>query len=481
MKLALWLKLSLVALTFILLIGGILWIKQMFYHPLELVHIVDRTNIVGYIEWPKAQTTTIISQLLAKDSSGTLTNLARSLNCKLSECGWWGSANALVFRQENNRTLTEFYLYQPDFELLRADWEVLTSGKQELVLGDMRYRLQLHETWAVVSPRTQLPTTPIVADLPWTTSALASAWNHNAATGYCTVHCVTFLTEKLGIDFTFFHAFINDTIDYVTFAVQSDTDNLTIDYEQHFLSSFQAPITSSTQSVRVNMAANEWLWANGDHLASKVNGILAEGQNRGLWKTIADNAATTSWGIALTEFSTALGDVPYEIHLAKPLTQSTLVITMTDNEWQNFKQRLTTSATKVLPLLFPQKIALPIPDGTTGYELIKNANLSYQWTTKDSIDSFIVTEGNKQLLTIYFTHQDQKIVISMFAYPTISSTSAICFTTPNTIETTAWYNGTNLYVMALREISWDKTKGTLVISDTLPTCTQDNNSLLFRQ
>jgi len=206
---------------------------------------------------------------------------------------------------------------------------------------------------------------------------------------------------------------LGDTIRYVDFLIIPEKNRLKLNYQLYFASTYVSPVLGDTKTVSQTVYESDIYVFSGDKLQSKLDILASETQNRGLWKTVMSLGQNAMIGKSWMELLELVRDLPYELHIREPFTKSVFILHVSD--FSDFKEELQSTLIDTIPILFPQKNILNLPDGTVGMELIKNNNVTVDWSSNTHNESFVVTirDGDKSLFSINGQREGNAIRMSL--------------------------------------------------------------------
>lgn len=466
-----WIIASISSLGALLLVGGVWWLVTAFYHPLTLIHVVDRQNVIGYVEWRNQDQ----AQLLGGDGV-PLPDLMHQLNCTTVTCPFSGKNNALVLRKVNAEPVWEYYISQPNKTIVQANWESLTNGQNELVVNQERYRLYWNDDLAIFSPRNN-PTTAItvVNQMPWTTDKSWSVWGRFLAVGYCDRECLWTNWQNIGSEFPLLTDFVADTVDYSTFVVKDLGNGPQFHYQLNYTASYHASNSEKDSIDSVEIPTNATLVFSGKSLSTTISDILHDTQNKGLWKTIVDFGAQAPTGLLLEAINKVAIAAPYTIVVGKDWQNTTLQLSLSESEWTRVQTSIIEQAKLVVPTLFPRKETLVLPDSSVGYEWVKNNNLNYLWTPITNGKSDLVISDNRNVSVVakvYTVYADDKVTLSMS--PITTTELKTCSFEHDYQEFNAWHPANQYWLwsgITKRSLSFEQ--GVIGWQKSIPHCVQN--------
>lgn len=468
-----WLIASISLLVILLLGLGLWWGLNRYYHPLTLIHSVDRQNMIGYMEWRKQDQTALFG-----NDTLPLPPLLTKLGCPISTCSFWGEANAVVLRKINDELIWELYIAYPNKTVLQANWDNLTHGDNELLVDQQRYRLTWQDEVAIISPRNaqQLAnqTTP-ASDMPWTKDGSWSVWGHFLAVGFCDRDCLWSNWQNAGSTFPLLTDFVADTISYSTFTIRTDKDGPVIKYKLNYTASYHASNSDKKNISTVIVPQGSQLLFRGQSLNTVIIDVLHDTQNQGLWKTIVDFGSQTSTGLALEALSKIAADYPYTITLDKKWQNTVIQLDMPASAWPVLQATITAQAQSVIPVLFPRKEAMVLPDSSIGYEWVKNTNLSYTWSPINNAQTELTVRNNKDnsvIVKLYATVSGQQVSLSM--QPIKPTANQTCTLVQPYQEFNAWqYDNIHWLWSGITDRSISSEQGTIGWTKSIPGCVQN--------
>ncbi len=466
-----WILASISSLGLLLLVGGVWWGLSYYYHPLTLIHVVDRQNVIGYVEWRKQDQ----SQLLAGDGV-PLPQLLHELHCTSLECPYSGESNALVLRKINNEPLWEYYVANPNRTILQANWESLTKGKNELTVDQERYRLYWNNDIAIFSPRTNATSAlTFVAQMPWTSDKSWSVWGRFLAAGYCDSECLWYNWQKVGDQFPLLTDFVADTVDYGTFVIKSSPSGPKFNYQLNYTASYH-PSNSTKQVIKsVHIPLSAQLIFSGESLSATITDLLHDTQNKGLWKTIVDFGSETPTGMLLEAISKITSMYPYTVIIDKNWQSTTVQLSITESEWSVMQNNMVDQAKLIIPTLFPRKEALVLPDSSVGYEWVKNNNLQYIWsgTPQNKSELTISDMRNGSIVAkLYASFANDVVTLAM--QPINSSATQTCTFEQPYQEFSAWHQDNQTWLWSgVTQRSLGSERGVIGWQKSIPNCVQN--------
>lgn len=466
-----WIIASIGSLGVLLLVGGVWWLIATFYHPLTLIHVIDRQNVIGYIEWRNQDQ----AQLLEGDSV-PLPDLMHKLNCTTTTCPFSGKNNALVLRKVNSEPVWEYYISQPNKTIVQANWESLTQGQNELLVNQDRYRLYWNDDLAILSPRNN-PTTAItvVDQMPWTTDKSWSAWGSFLAVGYCDRECLWSNWQSVGPEFPLLTDFITDTIDYSTFVIKSSITGPQFSYQLNYTASYHASNSEKDNITSVEIPTGATLVFSGKNLSTTISDILHDTQNKGLWKTIIDFGSQTPTGLLLETISKVITPTSYTIAVGNNWQNTTIQLSLSEPEWVKMQATIIEQAKLVVPTLFPRKEILVLPDSSSGYEWVKNNSLNYLWTPATMGKSELVISDSRNgavVVKVYTLYNDDKVTLSMS--PITATKLQTCSFNRDYQEFSAWHTSHQYWLWSgITKRSLSSEQGIIGWQKSIPGCVQN--------
>lgn len=472
-----WIFAAISTLLILLISGGIWWGLRTFYHPLTLIHHIDRQNVIGYLEWRKQD-----QEALFGDGNFSFPPALSKLNCELATCSFWGEHNALVMRKQDDDTFWEVYIDHPNHTILEASWASLTDAKNELLIGETRYHLIWQNEIAIFSPRSTIAAAENIDTMPWVNDGSWSIWGNFLAAGFCDQDCLWRNWQQMGSSFPLLADFVYDTITYSTFTIHNSPDGPQAQYQLNFSSTYHAAMGNKNKGqTSISFPIDAQLVFSGVDLGSMLHDLLHDNQNKGLWKTIVDFGAQTTVGTALEGISQVVSNYPYSVIVNKKWqnTQVKLVITE-EADWEKIKDTINTQAQVVLPVLFPRKDVLTLPDGSKGFEWTKNNDLSLEWRNIDSTTNSAqcsLTIRNKRdnstVLTLYVSIVDKHFV-TLALQPIMSQPSVTCELPQAAQEFNAWHYDSNHWLWeSISKQSLNNVQGTIGWTKSIPHCVQN--------
>ncbi len=417
-----------------------------FYHRPVLVDMVDNVDVVGYLEWEGDKSGDIYNRFISFDEGlaiPTISAWESRLHCSLASCAFWGKNNAVVLRKGDSGIFPEFYFYQANKTELLNTWQELTKGAETLNMFDQTYHLVVLDDLIVITFRS-MSNAPVVlgsqsvSKMPWIVNKPIPAWGRYIGFGFCQTECIDHLSKQLGgklhDNFPLFSIFLHDTISYLEFLVIPENSQLKFDYQLHFSPTYVSPVISdATRDVSSRIFATDTYVLSGDKLQSKLDVLGSEGQNTGLWKTVMSLGRNELMGESWLRILQQVNDDPYELHIRTPANKSVLILDEVA-DFTRFKTGLTSTLTDTMPILFPQKQILDLPDGTAGMELVKNKNITVNWLSDNNDEDFVieVSDNAKALFSVYGQKQNQKVTLSLS--PLTNESEKYCLSSGNTEE-----------------------------------------------
>ncbi len=466
-----WLLASISALGLLLLVAGIWWALAYYYHPLTLIHVIDRQNVIGYVEWRKQDQ----AELFAGDGV-PLPQLLQKLNCTNFECPYSGETNALVLRKINSEPLWEYYVASPNKTILQANWESLTNGQKELIVDQDRYRLYWNNDIAIFSPRNNATTAITFVDqMPWTVDKSWSVWGRFLAVGYCDSECLWYNWQNVGEEFPLLTDFVADTIEYGTFVVKSSPTGPQFNYQLNYTASYH-PSNSQKQAIKsVHIPTSAQLIFSGENLSATITDILHDTQNKGLWKTIVDFGSETPTGMLLEGISKITSTYPYTVIVDKNWQSTSIQLTISESEWVLMQGTIVDQAKLVIPTFFPRKEALVLPDSSVGYEWVKNNNLQYIWKGTPQNKSELTisdTRNGSVVAKIYASYANNVVTLAMQPINTLA-TQTCTFGQPYQ-EFSAWNQDNQIWLWSgVTQRSLGNERGVIGWQKSIPNCVQN--------
>ncbi len=459
------------SLLIVLLLGlGLWWVLDRYYHPLTLIHSVDRQNMIGYMEWRKQDQT----ELFGNDAV-PLPPLLKQLGCPVSTCSFWGEANAVVLRKINDELIWELYIAYPNKTVLQANWDSLTHGDNELLVEQQRYRLTWQDNIAIISPRSaqQLASkTTTASDMPWTQDRSWSVWGHFLAVGFCDRDCLWSNWQNIGSSFPLLTDFVADTISYSTFTIRSESDGPVIKYKLNYTASYHASNSDKQNITNLLVPQDAQLLFSGKSLNTVITDVLHDTQNQGLWKTIVDFGSQTSTGLALETLSKIALDYPYTITLDKKWQNTVVQLDMPAAAWPSLQDTIITQAKLVIPVLFPRKEAMVLPDSSIGYEWVKNTNVNYIWSPIENSQTQLTIRNSKDnsiIVRLYAVVSAEHVSLSM--QPLKQTGSQSCKLSQPYQEFNAWqYDSSHWLWAGITDRSVSSEQGTIGWTKSIPGC-----------
>lgn len=468
-----WLIASISLLVILLLGLGLWWVFDRYYHPLTLIQSVDRQNMIGYMEWRKQDQV----ELFGSDPF-PLPPILKQLGCPISTCSFWGKTNAVVLRKINDELIWELYIASPNKIVLQANWDSLTHGDNELLVDQQRYRLNWQDDIAIISPRSAQQiankTTP-ASDMPWTQDRSWSVWGHFLAVGFCDRDCLWGNWQNIGTSFPLLNDFVADTVSYSTFTIRTDTNGPVLKYKLNYTASYHASNSDKKNISTISVPQRAQLLFRGQNLSTVITDVLHDNQNQGLWKTIVDFGSQTSTGLALEALSKIAIDYPYTITLDKKWQNTVVQLDMPASTWPALQANIVSQAQSVIPILFPRKEAMVLPDSSIGYEWVKNTNISYTWSPVENGQTELTVSNKKDgsiIVKLYALIADEHVTLSM--QPIKSATNQTCTFPQPYQEFNAWQYDDNHWLwsgITTRSISNEQ--GTIGWTKSIPGCVQN--------
>jgi len=421
-KLWYWLG-SIAGLILVLVI--VYFLFKNFYHRPVLVDMIDNVDVVGYLEWEGDKSGDIYNRLMSFDDGLAIPAISAwesKLHCSLVSCDFWGKNNALVLRKDDAGIFPEFYFYQANKTALLNAWQELTKGEETLTMFDQNYRINVRDDLIIITFRS-ISDAPVVlgsqsiSKMPWIMSKPIPIRGNFIGFGFCQTDCINHLStqfaSKLHTTFPLISAFLGDTIRYVDFLIIPEKNRLKLNYQLYFASTYVSPVLGDTKTVSQTVYESDIYVFSGDKLQSKLDILASETQNRGLWKTVMSLGQNAMIGKSWMELLELVRDLPYELHIREPFTKSVFILHVSD--FSDFKEELQSTLIDTIPILFPQKNILNLPDGTVGMELIKNNNVTVDWSSNTHNESFVVTirDGDKSLFSINGQREGNAIRMSL--------------------------------------------------------------------
>lgn len=466
-----WVIASISALGVLLLMGGVWWVLASFYHPLTLIHVVDRQNVIGYVEWRGKDQ----AQLLTGDGI-PLPELLRKLDCSTVACPFNGKDNALVLRKTNTEPVWEYYVSQPNKTIVQANWESLTHGQNELIVNQERYRLYWNEDIAIFSPRNNVSTAVTFVDqMPWTMDKSWSAWGRFLAVGYCDRECLWSNWQNIGSEFPLLTDFVADTVDYTTFVVKDSATGPQFNYQLNYTASYHASNSEKEPIKTVQIPTNATLVFTGKNLSTTISDILHDTQNKGLWKTIVDFGSQSPTGLLLEAISKANITYPYTIAVGNNWQNTSIQLSMSETEWANLQTTIIEQAKLVVPTLFPRKETLVLPDSSFGYEWVKNNNLKYTWSPVSLNKVELTVSDNRNgavVAKLYAVYSGSEVTLSMS--PLASQEHQTCIFDHDYQEFNAWKVDNQYWLWSgITKRSLSHEQGIIGWQKSIPNCVQN--------
>ena len=395
-----------------------------FYNPLVLAGKIANHNVIGYLEWRDSPT--IDHEILKQITN--IHEIQNKLACKLESCTFWGEQNALVMR-EREQIIFELYLYKPDKEGLKNTWNSLADINKQVLIGQTKYSLYWIDDIAVIAPQALTTVAKIntIEDMPWLRESGFSAWNKRLGTGYCALACLS--TFDMGLKTPFFPAYLQSTIRYSTYTIYGGAP-FHAEYQLFFTEQFHHPLSSKRDYHQVVITSNELAVFTGEDFSSKLRMLEGTSQNSGLWQTVESLWSTSATGQAWWQLLSQVGDYPYTFYFGNALEQMRLELTIPEDEKGEWREKMQAAVQDFAAVLFPKKIPLKLPDGTQGFEYIKNNDLLAEW--KQEGDNRIFVIGNK--LKIYVTETHDHISLGLASPLRLSESTSACFRTTTAVE-----------------------------------------------
>ncbi len=466
-----WIIASIIVLGALLLGGVSYFLLVTFYHPLTLIHSVDRTNVIGYFEWRKQD-----EEQLFKSTNVPLPEILATLGCKQTDCSYSGNNSALVLRNDNDGAIWELYIDHPN-NSFQANWDLQTHGKNELLIDQSRYHLIRETDLAIITPRSEnevdhksMP----IDSMPWIKDGSWSTWSQNLGVGYCNEDCLWTLWGNIGNSFPLMADFLKDTISYSTFTIKNSDTGPTLNYFLNYSASYHgSTVNTSLSSFTILQEAKTFF--SGQNLSQLIKDLFSDGQNQGLWQTTIDFGSQNATGKSLQALQSVVGEYPYTISLGDKWQNTVVQLHAQDNEWSHIKDTITNQAHSSIPMLFPSKQSLVMPDGSIGYEWVKNTAVNYIWSEQTSDQSLFTISDKRSgnnIIQIFANHKNNLVTLSL---QPINSSSSICQAPNESKEFSGWYfdkQGQWLWEYVTKQ-SIGSVQGIIGWSSTIPNCVQN--------
>lgn len=410
------------------------------YNPLVLINKISGQDVIGYLEWQR------IDVIKGEDlpSFSFISKLNSKLPCKLFECDFWGPESALVLRKRNDVVVPEIYLYQPLAPALNDTWNKVVDRNNKMLWGEYEFELRWFDDIAVISadPLTTVAKINTVAEMPWVRESKISSWSQGWGTGYCSLTCLNWFNGEFSdtSNLALMPAFLSSTVRFAALTLYPGLP-FQMEYQLFFTDQYHHPITNKSVFRDITLAESDIAAFSGEDLNNKLRMLEGEAQNTGLWQTVQSLWSTAPTGEAWWNILLSLGNYPYTVYLNKESVQSRLELSVTNAEKTKWRANLEKNVAQYAAILFPKRVSLKLPDGTSGAEYVKNNDLITEWKKENDIDTLFVhsQDGNK-VFRLYVQDLDNKLVLSLASPIRIASTQATCFQSTEKVEEFSVYH-----------------------------------------